>query len=41
MNAMVKRTDVALDGVYDADATLRAAFAERYGIEPGKMFDDV
>lgn len=41
MNAMVKRTDVALVGVYDADATLRAAFAERYGIEPGKMFDDV
>jgi predicted dehydrogenase len=41
MNAMVKRTDVELVGVYDPDATLRDKFATQHAIEAGRMFADL
>lgn len=41
MNAMAKRTDIELVGVYEPDAALRAAFAATHGIEPSRMFDDL
>ena len=41
MNAMVKRTDVELVGVYEPDATLRQKFAETHKIDAAKMFADL
>ncbi len=41
MNAMAKRTDVELVGVYEPDATLRAAFATRHGLPESHLFDDL
>lgn len=41
MNAMVKRTDVELVGVYDPDATLRDKFAAQHQIEAARMFADL
>ncbi len=41
MNAMVKRTDVQLVGVYEPDAALRDGFAVRHGIEATRMFADL
>lgn len=41
MNAMVKRTDIELVGVYDADAGLREKFAATHAIEAAKLFADL
>lgn len=41
MNAMVKRTDVQLVGVFEPDAALRDKFAAQHGIETARMFDDL
>ena len=41
MNAMVKRTDIELVGVYDADAALRDKFATQHKIDAAKMFADL
>jgi predicted dehydrogenase len=35
------RTDVEIVGVYEADATLRAAFAERYKLPASKVFGEL
>ncbi|BCS31852.1 dehydrogenase [Luteitalea sp. TBR-22] len=41
MNAMAKRTDVELVGVYEPDAALRAKFGETHGIAAPKLFADL
>ena len=41
MNAMAKRTDVALVGVYDPDAALRDKFAAQHSIDAARLFDDL
>ncbi len=41
MNAMVKRTDIELVGVYEGDAGLRDKFASTHGIDAAKMFADL
>jgi len=41
MNAMVKRTDIELVGVYEDDAGLRDRFASTHGIDAAKMFADL
>lgn len=41
MNAMVKRTDIELVGVYDADAGLRETFATTHAIDAAKLFADL
>ena len=41
MNAMVKRTDVDLVGVYEPDGALRQKFAETHKIDAAKMFADL
>jgi predicted dehydrogenase len=41
MNAMAKRTDIALVGVYEPDARLREQFAAQHGIEATRLFADI
>lgn len=41
MNAMVKRTDVELVGVYDPDAGLREKFGATHRIDAAKLFADL
>ncbi len=41
MNAMAKRQDVALVGVQEPDAALRASFGARHGIDDARLFADL
>jgi predicted dehydrogenase len=41
MNAMAKRTDIELVGVYEPDATLRERFGTQHKIDPARLFADL
>ena len=41
MNAMAKRSDIELVGVYEPDATLRDRFGAQHTIEPARLFADL